>query len=472
MIFSQIEYLFFFVTVFTLHWLLPRRLRVPFLFFTSLAFYGSWNARYLLLILGSTLIDFVAGDRIYKSKSDQARNRWLLASLIANIGSLAVFKYFNFFIESVASLLSALGLQANLPTLNVLLPVGISFYTFQSMSYTIDIWRREREPEESLLLFATYVSFFPQLVAGPIVRAGELLGQLKSPPSLSVDKVKRAGKYFLWGLIKKNIFADLVAVKCVDVVFSDPSRFDTPTLWLAALGYSLQIYADFSGYTDMARGSALLLGYELPENFRTPYRARSITAFWQRWHISLSGWLRDYLYIALGGNRGGRYKTYRNLMLTMLLGGLWHGAAWTFVVWGGAHGAALALHRAWRGGLGARPALRALQGQAWYGALAGLLTFLFVCLTFVLFRATSFEAAAQLIVHLFIPQGGARAIHVAPLLLIVIFAAGTLLGARVDPRPLYDRVPWPLRALGYALAILALMILTPTSQVPFIYFQF
>ena len=348
MIFSQIEYLFFFVLVFGIYWMTPRRRRVWILLIASCVFYGSWNVRYLALIWASTLVDFVAAGRMYRAERAAVRARWLLASLVANLGALAVFKYYGFFTESLAAMLEAVGIAVHMPSLELLLPVGISFYTFQSMSYTIDVWRGRRAPETGLVYFATYVSFFPQLVAGPIVRSDELIPQLRAPPPLSVSKVKRGGKLFLWGLIKKNIFADLVAVKCVDVIFANPAAFDTPTLWLGALGYSLQIYADFSGYTDMARGSALMLGYELPENFRTPYLSRSLTEFWRRWHMSLSTWLRDYLYISLGGNRGGRTKTYRNLMLTMLLGGLWHGAAWTFVVWGALHGGGLALHRLWR----------------------------------------------------------------------------------------------------------------------------
>ncbi len=472
MIFSQIEYLFFFVAVFLLYWATPRGRRIWVLLGASLAFYGTWNVRYLALILGSTLVDYVAARRIEASDDAGTRNRWLLASLVANLGSLAFFKYYGFFATSVSALFTAVGLRADVPTLSLLLPVGISFYTFQSMSYTIDVWRGHLRSESSLVHFATYVAFFPQLVAGPIVRVGELMPQLKAPPSLTVSKVKRGGKLFLWGLTKKNLFADLVALKCVDVVFANPGAYDTPTLWLAALGYSLQIYADFSGYTDMARGSALMLGYELPENFRTPYRSRNISEFWRRWHISLSSWLRDYLYISLGGNRHGTWRTYRNLMLTMLLGGLWHGAAWTFVVWGGLHGGALALHRWWSRRTRDDPAWRARRTNPVYGAACGVGTFVFVCLCFVLFRATSFGDAATLIGHLFVPTGGGRLIHLAPLTLVTVFAVGTVVGARIDVGAIYDRVPWPLRSVGYACVVVALFTLTPNTAVPFVYFQF
>ena len=471
MIFSQIEYFLFFGLIFVLHWALPRRHRVAALFVASLLFYGSWNMRYLVLILGSTLLDFIAARRMAAASERHIKRRWLWASLAGNLGSLGVFKYYEFFVGSAATLLGALGLEVHASTLGLLLPVGISFYTFQSMSYTIDVYRGEREPEPSLLRFATYVAFFPQLVAGPIVRSYELLGQLRAGPSISVDRVKRGGKLFLWGLIKKNIFADLVAIKCVDVVFARPGDFDTATLWLAAVGYSLQIYADFSGYTDMARGSALLLGYELPENFQTPYRSRSITEFWRRWHISLSSWLRDYLYISLGGNRRGRLMTYRNLMLTMLLGGLWHGAAWTFVAWGGLHGGALAVHRVW---------VRTARGEGWdrarrtllYSAVAGVGTFLFACLCFVLFRAQTFGDALAVAVGMFVPTDGERVLHPVALGPVLIFAVGTLAGAHLDVPRLYRAVPWPLRSVGYAVAVMGLLLLTHASGVPFVYFQF
>lgn len=472
MIFSQIEYFYFFGLVLALHFAVPRRRRIWVLLTASLVFYGTWNYQYLALILGSTFVDHIAAWRVYRSDVARTRNRWLLASLVANLGSLAVFKYLDFFIGSVDGLLGAVGIDAHLPTLHLLLPVGISFYTFQSMSYTIDVWRRERAPEPSVIHFATYVAFFPQLVAGPIVRAGDLIDQLKDPPPATVSKFKRGSKLFLWGLLKKNLFADLVAIKSVDVVFSNPSAFDTPSLWLAALAYSLQIYADFSGYTDMARGSALLMGYELPENFRTPYLSRSITEFWQRWHISLSSWLRDYLYIALGGNRGGTWKTYRNLMLTMLLGGLWHGAAWTFVVWGALHGAALGLHRWWSRRTAKDARWIARRRSPLYSMTAGALTFVFVCLCFVLFRADTFDSAATMIWHLFAYQDGLRALHIAPVFLVALFALGTLVGARLDLPKLYARIPWPLRSVGYAGVVLLLLLLTPSSAVPFVYFQF
>ena len=472
MIFSQLEYLFFFSFVFVSYWLSPRQFKVPLLLIASLLFYASWNFRYLGLILFSAGVDFFVARRIEGETRQSRRNALLWVSLVTNLGVLGLFKYYGFFSQSVADLLGSLGVAAHLPTLNLLLPVGISFYTFQSMSYTIDVWRGQRPAETSLVHFTTYVAFFPQLVAGPIVRVSELMPQLKSPPNFCVSKFKRGGKLFFWGLIKKNIFADLVAVKCVDVVFSNPSQFDGATLLLGALAYSLQIYADFSGYTDMARGSALMLGFELPENFRTPYLSRSLTEFWRRWHISLSFWLRDYLYIALGGNRGSTGKTYRNLMYTMLLGGLWHGAAWTFVIWGALHGGGLMAHRWWSSRTQNHEVLGRLRTTKWYNAFAMFATFIFVCLCFVIFRTTTLGHAIDYLQGLMTFQDGIRQLHPVALGLIFIFGAGTVLGQRVEIEKIYERTPWWLRSAAYCVAFLALLVMTPQSAVPFVYFQF
>ncbi len=472
MIFSQLEYLFFFGAIFVAYWLCPRRAKVPVLLASSLVFYASWNVKYLGLILFSACIDYFVARAIDGERSKRRRDGLLWVSMVTNLGILGLFKYFGFFSESVGSLLSVLGVAVHMPTLNLLLPVGISFYTFQSMSYTVDVWRGERESESSLMHFTTYVAFFPQLVAGPIVRIGELMPQLKAPPDFSISQFKSGGKLFFWGLIKKNVFADLVAVKCVDIVFANPGQFDTSTLWLGAFAYSLQIYADFSGYTDMARGSALMLGFELPENFRTPYLSKSLTEFWRRWHISLSFWLRDYLYISLGGNRGSQFKTYRNLMYTMLLGGLWHGAAWTFVIWGALHGGGLMLHRWWLAVTSSHDQLAVWRTQLWYRALAMSITFTFVCLCFVIFRTTTLDDALAYLGGLLTLQSGSHQLHPVAVGLVLLFALGSLIGTRIDVEEMYASTPWWLRSVGYVVALLLLLLLTPTSAVPFVYFQF
>ncbi len=472
MIFSQIEYFWFFGVVFTLYWAVPRRARLWVLVPASLLFYGTWNFKYLLLLLATTGLDYFSAIQIDRNTSARARKVWLVGSLSANLGILAIFKYYGFFAHSLVALGEAIGLNVHLTTLELLLPVGVSFYTFQSMSYTIDVYRGVEKPVHNPLHYVAFVSFFPQLVAGPIVRARHLVHQLEAPADFEIGRFKSGAKLFAWGLWKKNIFADLVAVRCVDIVFAAPADFDTPSLWIAAFAYSLQIYADFSGYSDMARGSARMLGYELPLNFDTPYRSTSITEFWRRWHMSLSSWLRDYLYISLGGNRKGRGRTWVNLFLTMLLGGLWHGANWTFVVWGGLHGAALAVHKIFLDRFAPRPAIARLRAGLGWRVFAGLSTFLFVCLCFVLFRTTTFGQAIDFFGGLFSPQAGRRLVDLGAVVPLVVFATATLLDARFRFATLYPRVPWPLRAVGYAAAALVLLLLTPTTQVPFVYFQF
>ena len=472
MIFSQLEYLFFFSAVFVAYWLCPNRFKVVLLLAASLLFYASWNVKYLGLIIFSACVDFFVAKGIDGHPQRRWRNGLLMVSLVTNLGVLGLFKYYGFFDDSVIALLSEVGLTVHLTTIQLLLPVGISFYTFQSMSYTIDVWRGDRRAEGSLVHFTTYVAFFPQLVAGPIVRVGELMPQLKKPPGFSTEKFKLGGKLFFWGLLKKNVFADLVAVKCVDVIFANPGQFDTLTLWLGALAYSLQIYADFSGYTDMARGSALMLGFELPENFRTPYLSKSLTEFWRRWHISLSFWLRDYLYISLGGNRGGQFKTYRNLFYTMVLGGLWHGAAWTFVIWGILHGVGLMVHRGWSAHTREWRRLNDFRGTVLYRAASMICTFLFVCLCFVIFRTPTLSDASAYLGGLLFPQSGIQQLHPVAIGLITVFVVGSLVGSRVSVSTLYSKLPWWLRSVGYCMAFLILLLLTPQSAVPFVYFQF
>ena len=472
MIFSQIEYFWFFGIVFALYWAVPARARLAVLVPASLLFYGTWNFKYLFLLVGTTGLDYFSAIKLSEARDERTRKLWLAGSLTANLGILSLFKYYGFFVRSIVGLLTAMGIDAHPATLDVLLPVGVSFYTFQSMSYTIDVYRGVEKPVRSPLMYLAFVSFFPQLVAGPIVRARHLVHQLQAPPDFDTARFKSGAKLFFWGLLKKNLFADLVAVRCVDLIFQSPGDFDRSSLWVAALGYSVQIYADFSGYSDMARGSARMLGYELPLNFETPYRSLNITDFWRRWHISLSSWLRDYLYISLGGNRKGRRRTWVNLFTTMLLGGLWHGAAWTFVIWGGLHGAALAVHKIFLERTEGNATLARLRPRLPYQAACWLVTFLFVCLCFVLFRAPDFGAAAAYLRGLFAPHGARHLIDLGALAPLLIFAAANLIGARFDVASWYTRTPWPLRSVGYAVAILVLLLLTPTAQVPFVYFQF
>ena len=319
--------------------------RDTFLLVASYVFYMSWNWQYAGLIAFSTLVDYTVGLKLEKAQGDKTRKGLLLISLCVNLGLLAVFKYFNFFMDSLGDLAGVFGWSLDVPVLRVLLPVGISFYTFQTLSYSIDLYRRKIPVERSLLKFALFVSFFPQLVAGPIVRASEFLPQLRREPNVNERRFHSGLLLVFRGLIKKCLFADLLAVLVVDAVFQNPGDFSSWDLMLALYGYTFQIYNDFSGYSDIAIGIGKMLGFDLPKNFNRPYYARNVREFWSRWHISLSTWLRDYLYIPLGGNRGTKARVTRNLMITMLLGGLWHGAALNFILWGGYHGLLLVLAR-------------------------------------------------------------------------------------------------------------------------------
>ena len=338
MVFNSLQFLAFAAVFFPLYFALRGRAQLWLMLVGSYAFYGAWDWRFLSLIATSTLIDYALGLRLEDEVDPARRKRYLTLSLVANLGFLAVFKYFNFFLESAVVGLQGLGYAGNFETLNIILPVGISFYTFQSMSYSIDVYREKIPVERDLLRFATFIAFFPQLVAGPIVRASDFLPQFARERRFDWTRFEVGLGQVLWGFLKKVAIADAIA-PVVDQVWADPEFFTPINLLIGVVFYSFQIYCDFSGYSDIAIGLARILGFDFPDNFRKPYFSQNFSEFWQRWHISLSGWLRDYLYIPLGGSRGSRWFTFRNLMITMLLGGLWHGAAWVFVLWGFLHGA-------------------------------------------------------------------------------------------------------------------------------------
>ena len=480
--FASIEYAALLSLVFVLYWAAARHqtLRLLVLGLASYEFYAYWNPVYLALIVGSSGLDFFVGARLHRAHGAGARKAWLTVSLAGNLGLLALFKYFNFFSASVSALAGHLGLQLPALTHQLLLPVGISFYTFQSMSYTIDIYRGELEPIDRLDAFFVFVAFFPQLVAGPIVRARQFLPQLAQPPRLEPEASGRAFYLIGLGLLKKAVIADLLAVNLVDRIFETPARYTAAELLAGVYGYAVQIYCDFSAYSDIAIGSALLLGLKLPRNFDQPYRAANLREFWRRWHISLSTWLRDYLYISLGGSRGGAFRTYRNLALTMLLGGLWHGAAWTFVVWGALHGVGLALTRAWQRWRGRERASLApggsgaASGSLLGRALAVLLTFHFVCLAWIFFRAESFDRALEIITGLASFSGGTANVSRLLWLLLALGLATQLFPPRASVwlRERFARAPAPLQALALFAAILLLRYAGTTDVVPFIYFQF
>ena len=344
MVFNSVAFLVFIGCFFPIYFLLKGNARLLFTLIASYVFYGWWDYRFLILIALSTCIDFYLSVLINNQEDPKRRKAVLAMSIFVNLAFLGFFKYFNFFIDSANDLLGLTGYGSGLTPMHIILPVGISFYTFQSMSYTIDVYRRAIRPEPSLLKFATFIGFFPQLVAGPIVRAVDFLPQLQKDHKFNWSNFQVGLAQVLVGFGKKIVIADSLA-PFVDGVFAFPGSYTSLVLIIGVVFYSFQIYCDFSGYSDIAIGIARMLGFTFPMNFNLPYFSRSFSEFWERWHISLSSWLRDYLYIPLGGNRGGKFNMYRNLMLTMLLGGLWHGANYTFIVWGLLHGFYLVVQR-------------------------------------------------------------------------------------------------------------------------------
>jgi len=340
MLFNSLQFVIFFSTIVAAYFLLVQRYRWILLLVGSYFFYMCWNAEYVFLIFFSTLIDYFAALKMAAAPSKNRKKMYLGLSLVSNLSLLFVFKYFNFFRDLFGSLPFSQGGMMSIPQLDLLLPVGISFYTFQTLSYSIDVYRGDKEPEKHFGLFALYVSFFPQLVAGPIERSTSLMPQFHNKVDFDYARVRNGLGQMLWGFFKKIVIADRLAI-LVDAVYSQPQAYSPITLSLATVFFAFQIYCDFSGYSDIAIGSARVLGFRLRTNFKTPYMARSISDFWSRWHISLSSWFRDYLYIPLGGNRVVKWRWYYNLMVVFLVSGLWHGANMTFIVWGALHGSYL-----------------------------------------------------------------------------------------------------------------------------------
>jgi len=468
MLFVEFRFFWFFLAVFCVYWSLrENRSRKTWLLLCSYVFYAAWDWRFLFLLMGSSALDYFVGLMLARTENPRARRGWLIMSLCVNLGTIAFFKYYNFFVTSGAVLLAWLGLPASPHTLSIIIPVGVSFYTFHSMSYTIDVYRGKMRAVLSFLDVACFIGFFPQMVAGPIVRARAFLPQLQSLRKFAEVDVRGALVLFLVGFVKKACIADAVA-PFVDRYFAAPGSFTAASSWVAVSFYAIQIYCDFSGYTDMAIASAQLLGYELPINFRFPYFARNISEFWHRWHISLSTWLRDYLYIPLGGNRGPRWLVYRNIMITMLLGGLWHGGAWTFVIWGGLHGLALLVHREWQRRAANRPAASSLMD--W---LAWPLTIYWVCVAWIFFRAVDLPHAWPVLRSFVLLQSaGAQDLGVWMLWLVAALAIVHWLNSRAWFSNWWRRLPAPVFAAGYGCAFAVVLLFIPPHYAPFIYFQF
>jgi len=477
-LFNTLQFAWFFLAVFVISWLLVGRptLRRLFLLAASYYFYGSWDWRFLGLLVLSTVIDFVVGYRMSIAPKHKRRGL-LLLSVVSNLGILGFFKYYNFFIDSVVTTLHSVGLHADIPTLQIILPVGISFYTFQTMAYTIDVYRDRSEVCKDPLTFALYVSFFPQLVAGPIERAQNLIPQLaRDPTAFSQSEAGKALFLIAIGLIKKVVIGDYLAINLVDRVFTSPSSYSALEVLAGVYGYATQIYCDFSGYTDIAIGCGILMGVRFNLNFDSPYKAHNLQEFWHRWHISLSTWLRDYLYIPLGGSRNGSFNTYKNLMITMLLGGLWHGAGWQFMFWGFLHGGLLGVTRAWQRWRGTEGAY-VFPTTAWgllKHAFFVLLTFHYVCLGWVFFRAESFGKAWAVLKQISTLTTYHPNLHGWVLLALVVG-----LVSHYTPDSLFEwarskfaALPWYVQGLLLFVVAFVLREAASADAVPFIYFQF
>jgi alginate O-acetyltransferase complex protein AlgI len=471
MLFNSPEFFLFLAIILLLYYVLNRRFQNYMLLVASYLFYGLWDYRFLSLILISTIVDYFSSLSIYKTESPARKKFFLFLSMAVNLGFLGFFKYFNFFVDSAERALSIVGFEVSLPVLYVILPVGISFYTFQTMAYTIDVYRRDMVPVNNFIDFALYVCYFPQLVAGPIERPQNLLPTIQSNRVVTTDKFISGATLILVGLFRKVVIADGIGAQ-VDLVFSNPAGFSSPELIKGIYLFALQIYCDFAGYSDIARGTSRLLGIELMRNFNQPYFSASITEFWRRWHISLSSWLRDYLYIPLGGNRGGVWKMYRNLMITMLLGGLWHGAAWTFVVWGGLHGIYLIGHRLFAGH--ARPKLPNDPRQWDLRRVGGVIvTFHLVLLTWIFFRAAGISSALAYVRGIFAFREMGEMASVLPSMLLP-----WMLVLLIDIPQFWTGehtfiTRWPRISKNVVTAImLFLIILGVGTRAPFIYFQF
>jgi D-alanyl-lipoteichoic acid acyltransferase DltB (MBOAT superfamily) len=400
MLFNSIEFGIFLIVAFFLYWFVFNnnvKNRNLFLLGISYIFYGWWDWRFLSLLIISSIVDYFIANKIYEAPTRSAKRRYLIVSLATNLGILGAFKYFNFFSDSFVKVLNAVGLVADSVTLNVILPVGISFYTFQTLSYTIDVYRSKLKPAEDWIQFFTYVTFFPQLVAGPIERATNLLPQFSRIQNFSYDLAASGMRLMLWGYFKKSVVADHCA-KLVNDIFANHERMSTPVLIMGVVYFAFQIYGDFSGYSDIARGVSRLFGIELMVNFRTPYFSRDIAEFWRRWHISLTTWFRDYVYIPLGGSYHGKIKAVYNTIVVFLLSGLWHGANWTFVWWGIINALLflpLLLFEKNRNHLGDVASGRLFPNAREFSQI--LLTFLLVCFTWIFFRAESISHALSYI---------------------------------------------------------------------------
>ncbi len=479
MLFNSLQFIFFFPMVVALYFVLKPKYRWVLLLLASYYFYMCWNYKYVVLIVTSTIIDYFAGIMLHRSRKEGFRRLFLLLSLGTNLGLLFFFKYFNFFSDSINVIFNKLNIFYETPTYNYLLPVGISFYTFQTLSYTIDIYRRQREPEYHLGRFALFVSFFPQLVAGPIERSVNLLPQFREKFTFEYERVKTGILLMSWGFFKKVVIADRLS-EYVNLVYNNATEYSGIQQALATLFFSFQIYCDFSGYSDIAIGSALIMGYKLMTNFRRPYLAQNIGEFWHRWHISLSTWFRDYVYIPLGGSRVAKWRWQVNLFLTFVVSGLWHGANWTFVIWGGLHGFYL-VFAIWINRISevVNASLRLDRAPAVHKILRIIKTFILVYFAWIFFRANSLGDAIVVIRNMFHFEPG-TVINLFENKVDLAIALGGILFLGIveileEQIGLYERLKTLIRPVKWVLLvglILMIVVLGKWEEVDFLYFQF
>ena len=473
MLFNSLTFFAFLAVVLALHAAaLPWKVKKTNLLIASYLFYAAWNPPFVILLWISTLVDWWAAGRIHRSTSAASRKGFLLVSLAANLGLLGYFKYGGFVTENFAQAMGSLGMAWQAPAWDIILPVGISFYTFQTMAYTLDVYLKRAPPTRSFLDFALFVTFFPQLVAGPIVRPTDLVPQFATPRVATPRQFGWGAMLLVLGLFQKIVVADGLLAPVSDEVFGASQLLHPADAWLGTLAFSGQIFADFAGYSTCAIGIALMLGFQLPDNFRFPYAAIGFSDFWRRWHISLSSWLRDYLYVPLGGNRRGAARTYANLMLTMLLGGLWHGAAWTFVAWGGLHGLYLAGERWIKPRLGHMALWQTVPGKL----MLALLTYFLVNITWVFFRAADFSQALRLLRSMLLVDTGGAPVLTSYFVMSTVATMAILLALHwhMRHRALHAEVErMPVAVTGTLWGLMAFAIaITQGGSDALIYFQF
>ena len=468
MIFNSVHFIFFFIVTTILYYALPHRFRWAFLLAISCYFYMVFRPIYILILAGTIVVDYVAGLFLESTTNPRRKKIFLVASIIANVGVLAVFKYYNFINDNLTELLGVFHLKNEIPMLRILLPIGLSFHTFQAMSYTIEVYRGKQQAEKHFGMYALYVMFYPQLVAGPIERPQNILHQLKEKVVFNYDHIVSGLKLILWGLFVKVVIADRLSIY-VDIVYNSPEHHSAISSLVATLFFTFQIYCDFSGYSSIAIGCAKVLGIDLMINFRRPYMSTSIREFWSRWHISLSTWFRDYLYIPLGGNRVSLYRNMFNLFFVFLVSGLWHGANWTFIIWGALHGFYLIMEIVFDRLV---PSIKLPRSIRW------ILNFVLVAIAWVFFRASNFQTAKQILKNIYTFKPGHLYIGNASYLVYSFLLILFLFAAEYNAEKLNNRYAWlyserkVLRWSAYLLLILTLLSIGVFNGGQFIYFQF